>query len=70
MPHSVALSCGSIFAGYVIHRTGRYKTMNAVFGWLPFIGVTLIATMREDSNVFRTWLSIVRFVDVLSCSLF
>ena len=69
MPNSVALSCGSLFAGYVMHRTGRYKTINTVFGWFPFIGAMLIATMREDSNPFRTWLSIVSDVDVLSCSL-
>jgi hypothetical protein len=49
-----------------MHRTGRYKTINAVFGWLPFIGATMIATMREDSNPYRSWLSIVGALVVLA----
>lgn len=61
MPNSVALSFGSIFAGYMMHRTGRYKTINASFGLFPFIGATLIATMREDADPYRTWLSIIPF---------
>lgn len=69
MPNSVALSFGSIFAGYMMHRTGRYKTINASFGLFPFIGATLIATMREDADPYRTWLSIVGVVAVLSSSL-
>ena len=59
MPNSVALSLGSLFAGYMMHRTGRYKTINAIFGCFPFIGATLIATMRVDADPIRTWLSIV-----------
>jgi len=33
--------------------------INTIFGISPFIGATLIATMREDSGPYHTWLSIV-----------
>ena len=43
-----------------MHATGRYKTLNLVFGAFPFIGAVLIYKMREDSGFIQSWLSIVR----------
>ncbi|KAF7295796.1 Vacuolar amino acid permease [Mycena chlorophos] len=59
MPNSVSMSTGSVFAGWVMHRTGRYKTLNLVFGFFPFLGATLISFMREDSGPIQSWLSII-----------
>ncbi|GLB35661.1 putative vacuolar amino acid permease [Lyophyllum shimeji] len=58
VPNSVGLSLGSIFAGHMMHRTGRYKTINFIFGWFPFIGASLIASLHKDSSPYLTWLSI------------
>ena len=43
-----------------MHATGRYKTINLIFGVFPFIGAVLIYRMREDSGPIQSWLSIVR----------
>ncbi|KAJ7142080.1 vacuolar amino acid permease [Mycena crocata] len=59
MPNSVSMSTGSVFAGWVMHRTGRYKKLNLVFGIFPFIGAVLISLMREDSGPIQSWLSII-----------
>lgn len=44
----------------MMHRTGRYKTLNLVFGILPFIASLLIARLKPDSAAITQWLSIVR----------
>ncbi|KAJ7119169.1 vacuolar amino acid permease [Mycena epipterygia] len=59
MPNSVSMSTGSLFAGWMMHRTGRYKTLNLVFGIFPFLGAVLISLMREDSGPIQSWLSII-----------
>ncbi|KAG1778351.1 major facilitator superfamily domain-containing protein [Suillus placidus] len=59
MPNSVCMSAGSLFAGWMMHRTGKYKLINIIFGFFPFIGITLITLMREDSGPLQMWLSIV-----------
>lgn len=42
-----------------MHRTGRYKTLNLIFGIFPFVSAILLAFMREDSPPIQQWLSIV-----------
>lgn len=59
MPNSVCMSAGSLFAGWMMHRTGKYKLINLIFGFFPFIGITLITLMRKDSGPLQMWLSIV-----------
>ncbi|KAI0355184.1 vacuolar amino acid permease [Trametes cingulata] len=58
IPNGVSVSCGSLFAGWIMHRTGRYKRLNLVFGIFPFVSATLLALMREDSPAIQQWLSI------------
>ncbi|KAF7295886.1 Vacuolar amino acid permease [Mycena chlorophos] len=61
MPNSVSLSLGSVFAGWMMHRTGTYKNINLFFGVLPFIGAGLIASISERSGWVVTWFSIIPF---------
>lgn len=42
-----------------MHRTGKYKTLNVVFGILPFLATLLIIRLGPDSGFFTQWLSIV-----------
>ncbi|KAF9232240.1 major facilitator superfamily domain-containing protein [Melanogaster broomeanus] len=58
-PNSIAMSTGSLFAGWMMHRTGRYKLLNSTFGILPFVGIILITLLREDSPAWQQWFSIV-----------
>ncbi|KAL0565273.1 hypothetical protein V5O48_016753, partial [Marasmius crinis-equi] len=59
LPNSVSMSMGSLFAGWVMHRTGKYKLINLIFGILPFIASVLIMQIREDSGWVQSWLSII-----------
>jgi len=59
MPNSFAMSVGSLFAGYVMHRTGRYKLLNVVFGVFPTVAALLIARLKPDSHPVIQWISIV-----------
>ncbi|PPR05173.1 hypothetical protein CVT26_012259 [Gymnopilus dilepis] len=58
LPNSVCISGGSFFAGWMMKRYARYKTMNMVFGILPFLAAVLMTQMREDSNQAHLWLTI------------
>ncbi|KAJ7830013.1 major facilitator superfamily domain-containing protein [Mycena olivaceomarginata] len=59
MPNSVSMSTGSVFAGWVMHRTGRFQDAQSHIGIFPTIGATLISLMREDSGPIQSWLSII-----------
>ncbi|KAJ7612163.1 major facilitator superfamily domain-containing protein [Roridomyces roridus] len=59
MPNSISMSTGSVFAGWVMHRTGRYKKLNLIFGIFPFVGAVLISLMNPDSGPVQSWLSII-----------
>ncbi|KAF9646609.1 MFS general substrate transporter [Thelephora ganbajun] len=59
LPSSICMSIGSIVAGWSMHRTGKYRSINLTFGISPFIATMLIATMNENSSPARLWLSII-----------
>ncbi|KAJ2923046.1 hypothetical protein H1R20_g14050, partial [Candolleomyces eurysporus] len=61
MPHSVAMSTGSIFAGWVMRRTGEYKLLMLIAGFLPFIAGILFSTMTVNSPWYVQWFSIIPF---------
>ncbi|KAG7453193.1 MFS general substrate transporter [Guyanagaster necrorhizus] len=68
-PNSVSMSAGSVFAGWMMHRTGKYKMINLICGLFPFIATLLILQMKEDSGPIQSWLSIVRRNGCLPISL-
>ncbi|KAJ2932391.1 hypothetical protein H1R20_g4690, partial [Candolleomyces eurysporus] len=61
MPHSVAMSTGSIFAGWIMRRTGEYKLLMLIAGFLPFIAGILFSTMTVNSPWYVQWFSIIPF---------
>ncbi|KAK7438628.1 hypothetical protein VKT23_017961 [Stygiomarasmius scandens] len=58
LPSSVAMPIGSVIAGWAMHRTGKYKAINLIFGILPFIAGVLITRIKEDSGLMQSWFSI------------
>ncbi|KAJ7753427.1 hypothetical protein DFH07DRAFT_774173 [Mycena maculata] len=56
----ISMSAGSLFAGWMMHKTGRYTAINLIFSIFPFVGAILISRMREDSGPLQSWLSIMR----------
>ncbi|KAJ4475464.1 vacuolar amino acid permease [Lentinula aciculospora] len=59
LPNSLSMSLGSVFAGWMMHRTGKYKMINLIFGIFPFIGTVLISQIHEDSGWIQSWFSII-----------
>ncbi|KAI0823832.1 vacuolar amino acid permease [Trametes gibbosa] len=58
IPNGISVSCGSLFAGWMMHRTGRYRRLNLIFGLFPFVATVLLSFMKEDSPPIQQWLSI------------
>ncbi|KAH7106225.1 vacuolar amino acid permease [Auriculariales sp. MPI-PUGE-AT-0066] len=58
LPNSLAMSLGSLFAGYYLQRVGKYKMLNIVFGIFPTVAAILVAKLRQDSGQLAQWLSI------------
>jgi hypothetical protein len=50
---------------WMMHRTGRYKALNLIFGVFPFVATVLISMMREDSGPLQLWFSIVNISLIL-----
>ncbi|KAF8162661.1 vacuolar amino acid permease [Crassisporium funariophilum] len=59
LPNSLSMSTGAVFAGWMMHITGKYKTINLIFGIFPFLGAVLIYHLKEDSGPIQSWLSII-----------
>ncbi|KAH0828776.1 major facilitator superfamily domain-containing protein [Lanmaoa asiatica] len=66
LPDSVAMGLGSLFSGWLMHRTGKYKTINLIFGIFPLcgchphhlparrLGLQLQAHLSESQMAFGT----------------
>ncbi|KAG9003578.1 hypothetical protein FRB93_010996 [Tulasnella sp. JGI-2019a] len=59
MPNSISMSLGSLFSGWLMHRTGKYKTLNVTFGILPTLTALALSRLRTDSWTVTQWLTIV-----------
>ncbi|KAJ3502815.1 hypothetical protein NLJ89_g8716 [Agrocybe chaxingu] len=58
LPNSICISSGSFFAGWMMKRYGCYKSLNMIFGILPFCAAVLMTKMKETSNSAYLWLTI------------
>lgn len=65
VPNCISMSLGSLFAGWMMHVSGRYKLLNLILGILPFAGAILIYRLQEDSSFFLSWFSIVSSYPIL-----
>jgi len=59
LPNSLSMSCGSLFAGWIMSSTGRYKALSVIFGIAPFIATMMMSRLNRDSSVFAQWFSII-----------
>ncbi|GAA5977997.1 hypothetical protein JCM11641_004353 [Rhodosporidiobolus odoratus] len=58
LPNSIALSIGSLFAGFVIRKTGRYYWLIVISSSFPIIALTSFVFLDENSGWVQSWLSI------------
>ncbi|KAF8505120.1 MFS general substrate transporter [Hysterangium stoloniferum] len=58
LPNSMAMSTGSLFAGWIMSTTGKYRIMDMVFGTCPAIATMLLTRLNENSAIFTQWFTI------------
>lgn len=59
LPHSVALSTGSVFAGWLMRRTGKLHTLTVISAGLSILANVLISFWNERTGWFHLWFDIV-----------
>ncbi|EKM59678.1 uncharacterized protein PHACADRAFT_87775 [Phanerochaete carnosa HHB-10118-sp] len=59
LPHSVAISTGSVFAGWVMRRTGRLYTLTLVSCAMTVVAAITVASWNDDTPTWHLWLDIV-----------
>jgi len=59
LPHSVAISTGSVFAGWVMRRTGKLYTLTLVSCFMTVIAASMLVFWNEDTSWFHLWFDIV-----------
>ncbi|GAA5836626.1 hypothetical protein JCM9279_000448 [Rhodotorula babjevae] len=57
-PTSIGNVCGGLVAGFIIHRTGRYRAASAIAGVVAVVGVVLISNLTTESSTYAKWLDI------------
>lgn len=59
LPHSVAISTGSVFAGWMMRRTGKLYTLTLVSAWLSILASSLVIFWNDNTSAPHLWLDIV-----------
>ncbi|EIN10661.1 vacuolar amino acid permease [Punctularia strigosozonata HHB-11173 SS5] len=59
LPHSVALSTGSVFAGWLMRRTGKLYTLTLASAGLSVAANVLVVFWNDDTSAFHLWYDIV-----------
>ena len=59
LPHSVAISTGSVFAGYMMRRTGKLYTLTLVSAALAVSATVATCFWNKHTSQWHLWLDIV-----------
>ncbi|KAG9013303.1 hypothetical protein FRB93_000826 [Tulasnella sp. JGI-2019a] len=59
MPNSISMSFGSLFSGWMMHHTGKYKTLEVTFGILPTLAAITLVRLKTNSWTITQWLMII-----------
>jgi len=55
LPHSIAISTGSVFAGWVMRRTGKLYTLTLLSAMCPLYASTMVAMWNDNSSKWHLW---------------
>ncbi|KAI0003006.1 vacuolar amino acid permease [Russula compacta] len=55
LPHSVAISTGSVFAGWVMRRTGKLYTLTLLSALCTLYASTMVAMWNDNSSKWHLW---------------
>ncbi|EPQ59602.1 vacuolar amino acid permease [Gloeophyllum trabeum ATCC 11539] len=59
LPHSVALSTGSVFAGWIMRKTGKLYYLTLASAGSAILASALVCLWNDQSSEFHLWLDIV-----------
>jgi len=59
LPHSVALSTGSVFAGWIMRRTGKLYTLTLCSAGSAILASALVCLWGDGTSNFHLWFDIV-----------
>ncbi|KAF8205130.1 vacuolar amino acid permease [Pholiota molesta] len=59
LPHSIAISTGSVFAGWLMRRTGKLYTLTLVSCGMSVLASTLASLWSENSSSFHLWVDLI-----------
>ncbi|KAJ7742429.1 vacuolar amino acid permease [Mycena maculata] len=59
LPHSIAISCGSVAAGWMMRRTGKLYTLTLAAAALSVCANILVIFWNENTSSWHLWLDIV-----------
>ncbi|XP_006460176.1 hypothetical protein AGABI2DRAFT_202979 [Agaricus bisporus var. bisporus H97] len=59
LPHSVAISIGSVFAGWIMRRTGKLYTLTLVSSVLTIFASVMVCFWRDSTSTFHLWIDLV-----------
>ncbi|KAI0939480.1 hypothetical protein AcV5_000887 [Taiwanofungus camphoratus] len=59
LPHSVAISTGSVFAGWVMRRTGKLYGLTLISCVLTVVAAILLVFWNNNTSTFHLWFDIV-----------
>ncbi|KAI9510420.1 MFS general substrate transporter [Russula earlei] len=55
LPHSIAISTGSVFAGWVMRRTGKLYTLTLLSAMCALYANTMVALWNDNSSKWHLW---------------
>ncbi|PPQ77335.1 hypothetical protein CVT25_010917 [Psilocybe cyanescens] len=59
LPHSIAISTGSVFAGWIMRRTGKLYTLTLVASFMTIVASTLASCWNDNSSTFHLWIDLI-----------
>lgn len=59
LPHSVALSTGSVFAGWLMRKTGKLYTLTLASSALTILANVLVVLWNDKTATYHLWFDIV-----------
>ncbi|KJA30117.1 hypothetical protein HYPSUDRAFT_125912, partial [Hypholoma sublateritium FD-334 SS-4] len=59
MPHSIAISTGSVFAGWLMRRTGKLYTLTLVSCAMAILASVLASLWNERTSAFHLWIDLI-----------
>ncbi|KAF5369889.1 hypothetical protein D9758_001219 [Tetrapyrgos nigripes] len=59
LPHSVAISIGSVFAGWVMRKTGKLYILTLISSLLATLATVLVIFWNENTAAFHLWVDII-----------